>query len=336
GRLEVLSKFRKNYCIETSQNQGQRLAVTHYFRQSFNDVSAMCEAVRAWDVEFYPMAKLQNGGSGGAFVQTFGRGFEYGYAKFTPGLHMFGAPPTGLITFNVMEPATRHYWLRGHDLDDGMAWVFPAGAELRSMSPPGFQSHSLSVSEERVEQVAAALEINVPLPSKRVEVFSVQPEVLALVRQHMRALRGGGSGAFPFDPVREVLRLLVPRWLAPDSYGNPIRARDVAVSKCLELIEDHDIGRLPIDTLLDECNMSERTLLYAFRERFGVTPAALIKSRRLAKARSMLRHADSEKATVGDIAALFGFWHLGQFAVDYRKTFGERPSETLKGLPRIK
>lgn len=295
----------------------------------------MCEAVRAWDVEFYPIANVQNGQPGGAFVQTFGRGFVYSYAEFTPGLHMFGAPPTGLITFNVMEHATRHYWLRGHDLDDGMAWVFPAGAELRSLSPPGFQVHTLSVSEKRVEQVAAALEINVPPPSKRMEVFPVQPEVLALVRQHVRALRDG-SGAFPVDPVHEVLRLLIPRWFAPAACKNRRRARDVAVSRCLELIEDHDISRLPIDALLDECRVSERTLLYAFRERFGVTPAALIKSRRLAKARSMLRHADPGKATVGDIAALFGFWHHGQFAVDYRKTFGERPSETLKRLPRTK
>jgi AraC family ethanolamine operon transcriptional activator len=33
---------------------------------------------------------------------------------------------------------------------------------------------------------------------------------------------------------------------------------------------------------------------------------------------------------VQDVAAAWGFWHLSQFATDYRKLFGVRPSETLK------
>ena len=32
---------------------------------------------------------------------------------------------------------------------------------------------------------------------------------------------------------------------------------------------------------------------------------------------------------VKSVALTHGFWHLGQFAHDYRATFGEMPSETL-------
>ncbi|CAG9232914.1 hypothetical protein BVI1335_880001 [Burkholderia vietnamiensis] len=31
-----------------------------------------------------------------------------------------------------------------------------------------------------------------------------------------------------------------------------------------------------------------------------------------------------------DVAAAWGFWHLSQFATDYRRMFGKRPSETLR------
>ena len=31
-----------------------------------------------------------------------------------------------------------------------------------------------------------------------------------------------------------------------------------------------------------------------------------------------------------DVAARWGFWHLSQFAVDYKKLFGELPSRTLR------
>jgi AraC-like DNA-binding protein len=34
--------------------------------------------------------------------------------------------------------------------------------------------------------------------------------------------------------------------------------------------------------------------------------------------------------TVQDVAAHWGFWHLGQFAQDYKRLFGELPSTTLR------
>ena len=35
-------------------------------------------------------------------------------------------------------------------------------------------------------------------------------------------------------------------------------------------------------------------------------------------------------AGIRDIANRYGFWHMGQFAADYKKLFGELPSKTLK------
>jgi AraC-like DNA-binding protein len=40
---------------------------------------------------------------------------------------------------------------------------------------------------------------------------------------------------------------------------------------------------------------------------------------------------DAEKGVaVQDVAAHWGFWHLGQFAQDYKRLFGELPSTTLR------
>jgi AraC-like DNA-binding protein len=43
----------------------------------------------------------------------------------------------------------------------------------------------------------------------------------------------------------------------------------------------------------------------------------------------LLQRDDEDGATVGDVAAKFGFWHSGQFAADYWRAFGELPSVTL-------
>jgi AraC-like DNA-binding protein len=39
--------------------------------------------------------------------------------------------------------------------------------------------------------------------------------------------------------------------------------------------------------------------------------------------------ADCERVTVTQIATGFGFTELGRFSVEYRKVFGESPSDTL-------
>ena len=75
--------------------------------------------------------------------------------------------------------------------------------------------------------------------------------------------------------------------------------------------------------------VSERTLQYGFLEHFGVTPKTYLKSFRLNKVRRELWKSDPAYTRVNDVANLWGFWHMGQFAADYRKLFGELPSETL-------
>ncbi|MEO1130540.1 MAG: helix-turn-helix domain-containing protein, partial [Planctomycetota bacterium] len=45
-----------------------------------------------------------------------------------------------------------------------------------------------------------------------------------------------------------------------------------------------------------------------------------------------LRSARSD-VRIADVAGAHGFWHMGQFAADYRRMFGERPSETVATAP---
>ena len=84
-------------------------------------------------------------------------------------------------------------------------------------------------------------------------------------------------------------------------------------------------------TLTDLCRAvgaSRRSLTQAFGENLGVSPMAYLKLLRLNRARCQLRRCPRD-ARVADVANAIGFWHLGQFATDYRRLFGELPSATL-------
>jgi AraC family ethanolamine operon transcriptional activator len=65
-----------------------------------------------------------------------------------------------------------------------------------------------------------------------------------------------------------------------------------------------------------------------------VTPKAYLQAERLKRVRRGLREADARTAQVTDVANAWGFWHMGQFAADYRKLFGELPSQTLNWQAR--
>ncbi|NYF80030.1 helix-turn-helix domain-containing protein [Granulicella arctica] len=75
---------------------------------------------------------------------------------------------------------------------------------------------------------------------------------------------------------------------------------------------------------------SRRTLQYAFQDVLGMAPNAYLRTLRLNGVRRALRDAKPGAASIQQVAADWGFWHLSQFARDYRSLFGELPSERLK------
>lgn len=76
--------------------------------------------------------------------------------------------------------------------------------------------------------------------------------------------------------------------------------------------------------------VSERTLLVGFKRFLETSPMQFLKQRRLEKVHADLRHGGA-RATVTELAIKWGFVHQGRFASDYRKRFGESPSQTLRG-----
>lgn len=95
------------------------------------------------------------------------------------------------------------------------------------------------------------------------------------------------------------------------------------------MIEDHAGEPLSIRELCQATGVSWRTLDYAFREHFSITPKVYLKAMRLNNVRWALRDARAS-TVISDVANRWGFWHMGQFAADYRKLFGELPSQTLR------
>ena len=102
----------------------------------------------------------------------------------------------------------------------------------------------------------------------------------------------------------------------------------VFLKKALGLLEADPARPWTVREIASACRTGPRTLQRQFRHFVGQTPLEFLRRLRLDRARQALLRA-SGLASVTDIAAQCGFNHVGRFAAQYRKRYGETPSATL-------
>lgn len=305
-------------------------------RHEFDDVDELAEVARSWDVDF---RQLNRGPFEGRVTQVGGPQFQLAQVRLRGLIHQHGAAPAGLIT--VAVPAVRDIDLlwRGHTVCRDEILVFGPGGELESTSREDFNMLLVSIPEEPL--LTAARQVGIELPSRivsRLEVVACEPSAVADLRQCIAAqLASMGhdrvAGDIPTearDPVAMLSDRIV-RCLMPSLRGSNDRRRSRRrrlIEEAVEIARHRSRSIHTVRHLRRETGASERTLRRGFQERFGVSPKTYLQAQRLIGVRRRLR-ALTETERITDVANEWGFWHMGQFAADYRRHFGELPSETV-------
>lgn len=105
------------------------------------------------------------------------------------------------------------------------------------------------------------------------------------------------------------------------------KARQV-VTKVCELLQVNPDQCYSIEDLCKVTFTSRRTLQNCFELITGQSPSLFLKTVKLNAVRRALQNSN-QHSSISDIASDWGFWHLSQFSVDYKRLFGESPSQTL-------
>ena len=111
-------------------------------------------------------------------------------------------------------------------------------------------------------------------------------------------------------------------------------AAPAAVEHAKQYIEAHADEPLTALEIAGAVGVSLRALQHGFQTSLETTPMRYLRDLRLRKVRAELLAADPEQIGVAEIAYRWGFNHLGRFAGQYRKMFGENPSDALRSGPR--
>ncbi|MCH9687327.1 MAG: AraC family transcriptional regulator, partial [Deltaproteobacteria bacterium] len=121
----------------------------------------------------------------------------------------------------------------------------------------------------------------------------------------------------------------------PHSYSKLLHRAPAApaprhVRRVEEHIEAHAEQPIRLEDLVAVSGVSARSLQVGFRRFRGTTPMGHLRRVRLHRAREQLASSDPSVATVTEIALRWGFPSLGRFSQNYRRIFGETPSQTLR------
>lgn len=111
--------------------------------------------------------------------------------------------------------------------------------------------------------------------------------------------------------------------------GNSLAPRHV--KRAEDYIRAHAREALTLERIAGAVGCSIRTLSEGFQKAQGTTPMNYLRQVRMAGVRSELEQGGAP-GVVAEAAMRWGFSHLGRFSADYRRCFGESPSDTLRRI----
>jgi len=307
-------------------------------RQQFRDFDDLAKAVHGWGLDWVQLdcgpldASLQQIATPTALFSRF---------RFSRKFHQRGTSPPGVRTFGLIGERSPEVAWRRHTGRSTHVLAFPANDLFEVISLPGFHGDTVSIPEDRMRSVAEAAGLADPLEQipNRLTFIDIDPRRQMAVRNaisrlHTAAAKGDGVSDATVISTMEldlVSALVDALQTTLSSHGTPPepRLRTRAIRSALDHIEAHADVPPSVEEICRASGVSWRTLDYAFRDRFGVTPKRYLQALRLHQVRREMLDADRPRP-ISEVAANWGFWHMGQFAKDYRRQFGELPSETIR------
>lgn len=296
-----------------------------------HDLDQHVRMLTAWEQSY---DQLSAGSFHGAISEAWLGDIQIFEERLSQAVFQRGAGRTGTLALGVFANLSGEARWQGvaAGLEHVSCLTRQHALELRTPKESTLLGLSVPLSDDALQEAARALErLTTPLiphPALAAQLrhqLGVAMMTLVHQPQHLAleaARRQLGS---------ELLALVeqcVQAALTSREIVSPAKARRV-VRLARDYILAHPDAPLTVLDLCAQTHASRRTLHSCFEQVVGMSPAAYLKVVRLNGVRQTLARAHA-RLTVGDAAARWGFWHLSQFAVDYKKLFGESPSSTLR------
>lgn len=321
-------------CAGPASGRSSGFAFAHTVNR---DADEAAQRLQAWDQVYRQLAP---GRFEGVTTDLWFESMQLFRERSNRRVYQAGRPWAGAVTFGIilaMEGAARFC---GHTLDLDSMLVLGSCGELDLLTSPTMDIVGISVPQGMLASLGAAraaFDGEDARASNR--LVRMKPPVAA----RLRALAQSLFHTIEADPqrlecagVRAQIRDDLMDGLAQaahDAVAQPMPAerhvgQRAIVQRATDYVLAHTEEPICVERLCEVTGVSRRSLQYAFEHTLGTSPVEYLRTARLHSVRRELKSTSRAVASIQDIAARWGFWHLGHFGTHYGQLFGCRPSET--------
>ena len=315
-----------------SRRNGSRVSAPTLITGRFSDSDEFCAAAAGLNMEFN---QLDCGKLDASLELAIGQRFVVQHFDIGRRFHQRGAAPDGQLAFGLPDNFTKLIWY-GRAIEQESILNFSRRGGFDAVTDHDFSGYTFSIGSTLLQSAVTALDDSLSSEQIRdmVDHFAANSGELKCIRTLACGMHRFSDDVAVANGAYNELEADLAHMLAqcvcnsPDADMNSNFAqRQVAVNRALELIlSTHDA--ISVSDVYKYSAVSWRTLDRAFKERFDVTPKQYIVAARMVSVRRSLVTAP-QGTKVTDVANDWGFWHLGRFSSDYKRMFGELPSDTL-------
>ena len=306
----------------------------------FEDIEELNDLVQGWDFEFH---QLKAGRSPAELLQLGRPEFMLSRFYFEQPYHQRGCTAQDALTIGLTEEGIEDVTTPDGAVQQDDILCFPSGRELSAVSRPHFKGYSLSITEALFDEVSEScgLQIGASIGTVQQVRHCSRPDMNMLRRELRRASRSLAqikTAVNSSETLRELEFNLIRHLLLTITGSQPIdrlkltNRKQIVLQRARDYMEANADKPITVLELAQASGSCVRTLEYIFRDYFDVTPKNYLKSQRLVAVRHELLRSLHSKSRIKQVAHRWGFWHMSQFAADYRRFFGELPSETLRAM----
>jgi len=295
------------------------------------DLSTFNSVAKEWNLD---CIQIEPGKFSVTITQIVSYNFQLGHVKFNLAVKQEGVSPDGVWTF-ALANEKKLYW-RNYKVQPNSVVVYSPGSKINTVSSANFEVVVFSVPDVFLAKTAKKMNMEAFYHSlKTIELFETKESLWAQLKQsiikELFKHKQNPAHKTKLGFINKLSRDLL--FLLQNARNTTTK---VSGKKRLKLLHDAEVyimqnltEHFSVFDIASHLNVSERTLLYAFNNRFGKGTKGFMKVLTLNHAYHAL-HKGYDISSIANIARASGFWHMGQFYKDYKKFFGELPSDTLK------
>lgn len=304
------------------------------YASRYDDIDAQAAHFRGFGQHY---EQLSGGPFAGQFQSfDFGQGLTVHLESANRELVQSAVTPAGRLGLSVLAAQSPPCVLNGTTLAPGDLILYPARQIIEGRTPERMQILCIDLEAGLLpgdpDTARGVRIVHDPARAGRLREL-ISAGVAAFRSLGNPARHPAARGDFNASIAELAWQLTQPGSIGPQRAPRRARRRALAVyARAREIFIAELESGVSIAQVCKAVGVSRRSLEGAFRSAIGVSPALYVRTLQLNCIRRDLLSPAELAVSIGVIAARYGVWHWSRCSQEYRRLFGELPSQTRRRL----